>query len=59
MYDLRHALRTLAKHPGFVAITALVLALGIGLNTAYSRLRLGRECFKNGVTRLLRRREVR
>ena len=34
MYDLRHALRTLAKHPGFVAITTLVLALGIGLNTA-------------------------
>jgi len=34
-------------------------ALGVGLNTAYSRLRLGRESFKGAMTRLLRRREVR
>jgi RNA polymerase sigma-70 factor (ECF subfamily) len=34
-------------------------ALAIGLNTAYSRLRLGRESFKSAMTRLLRRREVR
>ncbi len=32
--DLRQAVRTIAKHPGFVGLAALVLALGIGLNTA-------------------------
>lgn len=32
--DLRQAVRTLSKHPGFVAIAATVLGLGIGLNVA-------------------------
>jgi predicted permease len=34
MSDLRLALRTLARNPGFAAVTVLSLALGIGANTA-------------------------
>jgi RNA polymerase sigma-70 factor (ECF subfamily) len=37
-----------------VAVPAIAVALSIPLNTAYSRLRLGRERFRAAVTRLAR-----
>ena len=42
--ELRHAVRSLAKAPGFVAVVVLILGLGIGANTAIFSESCGRCC---------------
>jgi putative ABC transport system permease protein len=34
LYDLRHAVRALRRHPGFLAVVVVTLGFGIGINTA-------------------------
>ena len=42
LHDLRYAFRTLAKNPGFAALTITCLALGIGVNSTIFSVEIGR-----------------
>jgi RNA polymerase sigma-70 factor (ECF subfamily) len=54
----RRAVLVLHEIDGY-SVPEVAAALGIGINTAYSRLRLGREAFRERARRLMQRGDIR